>query len=89
MTTPNPIKPPNAPVEAKVVAATSMSAAAGFVVSLLVTVLPGLSQMAPLLQAAVIALLTAGSTFLAGYLAKHTPRLGDKPASPTVPSPHV
>jgi len=67
----------NAPVEAKVKAATS----ATFVVSLVIAVLNGVvaddSLLKPLpawLQPIVIALVPAAITFLSGWQASHTPR---------------
>ena len=67
----------NAPVEAKVKAATS----ATFVVSLVIAVLNGVvaddSLLQPLpdwLQPIVIALVPAAVTFLSGWQASHTPR---------------
>lgn len=67
----------NAPVEAKVRAATS----ATFLVSLLIAVLNAIaaddSLLGPLpawLQAIVIAVVPTAVTFLSGWQAKHTPR---------------
>lgn len=67
----------NAPVEAKVKAATS----ATFVVSLVIAVLNGVagddSLLKPLpawLQPIVIAVVPAAITFLSGWQASHTPR---------------
>jgi hypothetical protein len=74
----------NAPIEAKVKAATT----ATFLVSLLIAVLNAVaaddSLLGPLpswLQAPVIAVVPAALTFLSGWQARHTPRTpGDKPS---------
>lgn len=69
----------SAPIEAKVKSATS----ATFVVSLVLAVLNGVvaddSLLQPLpawLQAIVIPVVPAAITFLSGWQAKHTPRVG-------------
>jgi hypothetical protein len=69
----------SAPVETKVKSATS----ATFVVSLIIAVLNGVvaddSLLQPLpawLQAIVIPLVPAAITFLSGWQASHTPRIG-------------
>ncbi|MFC5187379.1 hypothetical protein [Actinomadura harenae] len=80
-----------APIETKVKAASGASLVAGFVVGWLVLKLPALSSMAAPLQALVTAAVTAGFTFVAGWLAKHTPRMeqsaGTGGQSPVAPPP--
>ncbi|MCP2341487.1 hypothetical protein [Actinomadura rupiterrae] len=78
-----------ATVETKVTAATGASLLAGFVVGWLVLKLPALSSLAAPLQAFITALITAGFTFVAGWLAKHTPRVAEAaPAgAPQAPAP--
>ncbi|WP_034485005.1 hypothetical protein [Actinomadura oligospora] len=82
------------PIETKVTAASGTSLVAGFVVGWLVLKLPALSSMAVPLQALVTAAITTGFTFLAGWLARHTPRIdqaagtgGQSPATPAPASP--
>lgn len=72
----------NAPVERKVAAASWTTLVAGFVVSWIVTTVPGLSSLAGPLQAVIVAALTTVATFVAAWLAKHTPRPGDNPPVP-------
>lgn len=72
----------NAPMEAKVVAASGAALIAGFVVSWIVFKAPGLRSMADPLQAALSALITAAVTAAVGWMAKHTPRPGDDPPVP-------
>jgi hypothetical protein len=67
----------NAPVERKVVAATWASAVAAFVVGWIVTAVPGLSSMAAPLQAVIVAALTSAAAYIAGWMARHTPRAGE------------
>ena len=74
-------------VEAKVKAASTASAATGFIVTLLggLTVFHG-GAVPAVITAAVGAAVTGGLTFAAGFMAKHTPRATDSPttAVPTV-----
>jgi hypothetical protein len=74
-------------VEAKVKAASTASAATGFIVTLLggLTVFHG-GAVPSVITAAIGALVTGGLTFAAGYMAKHTPRAISSPttAVPTV-----
>jgi hypothetical protein len=69
----------NAPVESKVKAAGWAALVAAFVVSYVITLVPGLSTVAEPIQAAIVAVLTSGAAYVAGWLAKHTAR----PAEPT------
>lgn len=75
----------NAPMEAKVKAAGWTSLVAGFVVSWIVTAVPGLASLSSPLQAVIVAALTSAAAFAAGWLAKHTPRPGDNPPAPPTP----
>lgn len=70
-------------VEAKVKAASTASAATGFIVTLLggLAVFHG-GAVPSVITAAVGAAVTGGLTFLAGYMARHTPRVGDLPPVP-------
>lgn len=70
----------SAPIETKVKAAT----AASFVVGIVVAVLNGVTADASLLgplptwaQSVILALAPAAVTFLSGWQAKHTPRVGE------------
>jgi hypothetical protein len=72
----------NAPMEAKVVAAGWTALVASFIVSWIVTAVPGLSSMGSLLQSLIVAALTSAAAFIAGWLARHTPRPGDNPPAP-------
>lgn len=72
----------NAPIEAKVKAAGWASLVAGFIVTWLVGVVPGLSSLGPFLQAVLVAVLTGFAAFVAGWLARHTPRPSDNPPAP-------
>lgn len=62
------------PVETKVKAAASTALVAAFVVAWVVHVVPGLKAAAEPLQDAVTAVIASGLAWLAGWLAKHTPR---------------
>jgi hypothetical protein len=73
----------NAPMEKKVAAAGWTALVAGFLVSWIVTTVPGLASLAGPLQAVIVAALTSAAAFVAGWLARHTPRPGDNPAPPT------
>jgi hypothetical protein len=66
-------------MEAKVQAAGWTTLVAGFVVSWIVTAVPGLSSLATPLQAVIVAGLTSAAAFVAGWLARHTQRPGDNP----------
>jgi hypothetical protein len=74
-----------APVEKKVQAAGWAALVAGFVVAWVVVKVPALAGLADLLQAAIIGLLTAAAAGVAGWLAKHTPRL---PSNDQTPRPY-
>lgn len=68
---------PNAPVEAKVKAATTGAFLAGLVIAVLNAVVADNSLLGPLpvwLQAPALALVPAGLAWLSGYQARHTPR---------------
>lgn len=67
----------NAPVEAKVKAASAITFVVGLAVAVLNAVAADSSLLGPLpvwLQAPVLALVPAGLAWLAGYQARHTPR---------------
>lgn len=68
------------PVETKVTVASVAAAIASFVVSILVIKIPAVAGFADLAQAAIIAALTTGATYLAGWWAKHSPRPSDNQA---------
>jgi hypothetical protein len=72
----------NAPMEKKVSAAGWTALVAGFLVSWVVTAVPGLAVLASPLQAVIVAALTSAAAFVAGWLANHTPRPGDNPPVP-------
>lgn len=65
-------------VEAKVKAASTAAAVAGFATTL---AFHG-GTVPEIITAAVGAAVTGGLTFAAGWLAKHTPRVSDIPAAP-------
>lgn len=73
-------------VEAKVKAASTASGITGFVVTLLggLAVFHG-GAVPSVITAAVGAVVTGGLTFLAAYLAKHTPRTVAAVPAPVVP----
>lgn len=75
----------SAPVERKVQAAGWTALVSGFVVAWIVTTVPGLSAMADPIQAVIVAGLTSAATWLAGWLAKHTPR---PPSNDQTPRPY-
>lgn len=64
----------SAPVESKVKAASLASLASTFVVAWVVYKAPGLASIADPIQAGVVGLFGAGSAWVAGWLAKHSPR---------------
>ncbi|MFF5891173.1 holin [Streptomyces globisporus] len=67
----------NAPVEAKVKAASTGAFLAGLAVAMLNAVVADSSLLGPLpawLQAPLLALVPTALTWLAGYQARHTPR---------------
>jgi hypothetical protein len=64
----------NAPVESKVKAAGWAALVAAFVVAWVVVRVPALAGLSDVLQAGIVAVLTAGSAGVAGWVAKHTPR---------------
>jgi hypothetical protein len=64
-----------APVEKKVQAASWAALVAAFAVGWVVVKVPFLASLADPLQAAIVGLLTSASAGVAGWLAKHTPRL--------------
>ncbi|MEV6081101.1 holin [Streptomyces sp. NPDC052069] len=67
----------NAPVEAKVKAASTGAFLAGLAIAVLNAVAADSSLLGPLpswVQAPVLALVPAGLAWLAGYQARHTPR---------------
>lgn len=74
-----------APVEKKVQAAGWAALVAGFVVAWVVVKVPALAGLAEPLQAAIVGVLTAVSAGVAGWLARHTPRL---PSSDQTPRPY-
>ncbi|MEU0992295.1 holin [Streptomyces sp. NPDC005953] len=68
-----------APVEQKVKAASAGAAAAGIGIAVLNAVVADNSLLGPLpswAQAILLPLVASGLTWLAGYQARHTPRLG-------------
>jgi hypothetical protein len=69
-------------MEKKVSAAGWTTLVAGFVVSWIVTTVPGLASLAGPLQAVIVAGLTSAAAFVAGWIASHTPRPGDNPVPP-------
>jgi hypothetical protein len=73
-------------VETKVKAASTAAAITGLVLSLLgAYVFKG--SVPEWGQAAIDTVVTGGLTFVAGWLAKHTPRVVDTPAAPVAPAP--
>ncbi|MFD8667092.1 holin [Streptomyces microflavus] len=67
----------NAPVEAKVKAASTVAFLVGLAIAMLNAVAADNSLLGPLpawLQAPLLALVPTGLTWLAGYQARHTPR---------------
>lgn len=71
-----------APIEAKVKAATSATFLVSLLIAVLNTVVSDDSLLGPLpvwLQPIVIALAPPALTFLAGWQAKHTPRITPRP----------
>lgn len=71
-------------VEAKVKAASTAAAVAGVIISLLAAFVfkTGVPEY---VQAIIGAAVTGGLTFVAGWLARHTPRAGDAPSKPLTP----
>jgi hypothetical protein len=75
---------PNAPVEAKVKSATSATFVVSLVIAVLNSVVADESLLQPLpswLQPIVIGLVPTAVTFLAGWQAKHSPRITAPPQS--------
>ncbi|MFJ6810665.1 holin [Streptomyces anulatus] len=69
---------PNAPVEAKVKAASTATFLVGLAIAMLNAVVADNSLLGPLpawLQAPLLALVPAGLAWLGGYQARHTPRV--------------
>lgn len=62
------------PTERKVAASTSAAAVAAFIVGWIVTAVPGLSGLAAPLQALIVAAITGALAWVAGWMAKHSPR---------------
>lgn len=76
-------------IEAKVVAATATTAAAGIGVAVLNDVEADHSLLGGTpswLQALILVVVPPLATFLAGYQAKHTARPTDAPATPSTPT---
>lgn len=75
-----PPAPPNAPVEAKVKAATAAAGGTAIIspaviYAVLSAIWPNMSQSTQVIITAVLSgLITGGTTFYAGWKAKHTPR---------------
>jgi len=68
---------PNAPVEAKVKAASTVTFLVGLAIAMLNAVVADSSLLGPLpvwLQAPLLALVPTALVWLAGYQARHTPR---------------
>lgn len=71
------------PIEAKVKATSTASPIVTFLVLLILHYVPWLNGDGELVADAITAILGALGTFLAGYLAKHTPRPDLSPGAPT------
>lgn len=74
-----------APVETKVKAAGSAALVAGWLTTYIVTAVPALAGLEPILQAVLVSVATAATASLAGWLARHTPRAEDTPPKPPQP----
>ncbi len=65
----------SAPVEAKVKYATWAAAVASLIVGYVVLHVPALKDLSEYMQIGLVTALTTLGTYVAGYWAKHTPRL--------------
>lgn len=74
------------PIESKVKAASTASPIVTFLALVVLHYVPWLNGSGELVADAITALLGALGTFVAGYLAKHTPRPDLTPTAPTAPS---
>lgn len=74
------------PIETKVKAATTASPIVIFLVLLILHFVPWLNGDGELVADAITAALGALGTFLAGYMANHTPRPPQVPVTPVVPT---
>lgn len=73
--------------ERKVIAASWAATIAAFVVGWVVLKVPGLASLAGPLQALIVSALTGAAAWVAGWMAKHSPRTPASPAGEHYPQP--